>query len=72
MAALLDSAGEEAIDAGLAADLAKALPLEQKALAEDRDFYLECLNNFLLKDRRTKRDIRDGLILFWHVYVKIK
>lgn len=45
---------------------------EQKALETDAKLYLECLNNKLLKDRKTEREIRDGLILFHSVYKFIK
>jgi hypothetical protein len=37
---------------------------EQKALETDEKLYLECMNGKLLKDRKTKMEIHDGLILF--------
>ena len=43
---------------------------EQQALATDRDRYLECLVTPLC-ERRTQQQIRDGLILYWHVYRRI-
>ncbi len=72
IAAILLEDAQENVSKQLAADLAKTLPLEQKALAEDSALYLECLNNLPLKDRKTKQEIRDGLILFWNVYCHIK
>jgi hypothetical protein len=48
------------------------LETEEFLLERDREFYLECLNNKPLKDRKTEQEIRDGLILFWHVYVYIR
>ncbi len=48
------------------------LQQENSFLKEDRDLYLECLNNQPLKDRKTQQEIRDGLILFHHVYLFIK
>ena len=48
------------------------LQKEEQALKEDKDLYLECLNNKPLKDRKTEQEKRDGLILFWHVYMFIK
>lgn len=44
------------------------LPREQEHLSEDRELYLECLNNKPLSERKTEIEIRDGLILYWHVY----
>jgi hypothetical protein len=44
---------------------------EQQWLTTHRELYLECLNNKLLKDRKTDLEIRDGLILFWHVFRSI-
>lgn len=41
---------------------------EAKALQNAADLYLECLNGKPLKDRHTPQEIRDGLILFHHVY----
>jgi hypothetical protein len=50
----------------------KVLEMEQIALEKDSTLYLECLNNKPLKDRKTEQEIRDGLILFFHVYCQIK
>lgn len=33
--------------------------------------YLECLNNKPLSKRKTDVEIRDGLILYWHVWMVI-
>jgi hypothetical protein len=44
------------------------LPQEKEHLLKDRERYLECLNNKPLSERKTEREIRDGLILYWHVY----
>ncbi len=63
---------EDEIDAALARDLAATLPLEADPLANDTAFYLECMNNLPLKDRKTRQEIRNGLILFWNVYKHIK
>jgi hypothetical protein len=48
------------------------LAQEQAALLSDKEKYLECMNGFLLKDRKTPQEIRDGLILFWNVYRVIR
>lgn len=45
---------------------------ESRALDTDAALYLECLNNKPLRDRTTPQEIRDGLILFHHVYKFIK
>jgi hypothetical protein len=45
---------------------------EEQILLVDKEFYLECMNNKLLKDRKTEQEIKDGLILFHHVYKFIK
>jgi hypothetical protein len=44
------------------------LKCEEKWLQTHRDLYLECLNNKPLKDRKTDQEIRDGLILYHHVF----
>jgi hypothetical protein len=44
------------------------LKMEEQYLRTHRNLYLECLNNKLLKDRKTDEEIRDGLILFHHVF----
>lgn len=41
---------------------------ETVALKTDRDGYLECMNGLLLRDRKTAREVRDGLILYHHIY----
>lgn len=61
----------EEIPAQLLADKLAALPGEAAALASDSKLYLECLGR-PLKDRTTLKDIRDGLILYWHVYRVIR
>jgi hypothetical protein len=48
--------------------LKKELENEQKYLKNDRDRYLDCLNNKPLSDRITDLEIRSGLILYWNVY----
>ncbi len=48
------------------------LGAEAQALETDRDFYLECLHGQPLKDRTTPQEVRDGLILYWHVYRSIR
>lgn len=47
---------------------------EQKALQNDATLYLDCMNNKTFKQRTTPQEIRvrDGLILFHHVYMFIK
>lgn len=45
------------------------LKAEENWLAgKHRHLYLECLNGKLLKDRKTDQEIRDGLILYHHVF----
>lgn len=44
------------------------LDAEKIALEKDEIRYRECIGTKLLKDRVTPQEIRDGLILFWHVY----
>lgn len=45
------------------------LPAEESWLTgKHRDLYLECLNGKLLRDRKTDKEIRDGLILYHHVF----
>ena len=48
------------------------LEAERVALEIDRDLYLECLNGLPLKDRSTEQQVRDGLILYHHVYLVCK
>jgi hypothetical protein len=48
------------------------LTAESEYLRDDRDLYLECLNGKPLKDRTEKQEVRDGLILFHHVYEAIR
>jgi hypothetical protein len=48
------------------------LVAEEQALQHDRELYLDCLNDKPLKERQTPQEIRDGLILFHHVYRLIK
>ena len=48
---------------------AEMLDAEQVALANDRTFYLECMNNKLLRNRRGFTEVRDGYILYNHIYV---
>ncbi len=50
--------------------LKSQLSKEQEYLRVDRDRYLECLNGKPLKDRKTAQEIRDGLILYWNVYLR--
>jgi len=40
---------------------------ERLALETDRDLYLECMNGLPLKDRPQEK-MKDGFILFHHVY----
>lgn len=44
------------------------LKMEEKYLQTHSKLYLECMNNKPLKDRVTEQEIRDGLILFHHVF----
>ena len=44
------------------------LKMEEGFLKTHRNLYMECLNNKPLKDRKTDQEIRDGLILFHHVF----
>lgn len=49
--------------------LQSLLSCEENWLAgKHRDLYLECLNGKLLRDRKTDKEIRDGLILYHHVF----
>jgi hypothetical protein len=48
--------------------LQSQLANEQNYLLTDRDRYLDCLNGKPLKDRKTPEEIRNGLILYWHIY----
>jgi hypothetical protein len=50
----------------------ETLQAELQYLQDDRDLYLECLNDKPLKDRSTDQEIRDGLIIFHHVYLTIR
>ncbi len=44
------------------------LAAEDKALADDRELYLDCLNNKILRDRQAENEVRQGLILYHNVY----
>jgi hypothetical protein len=45
------------------------LKAEENWLAgKHHNLYRECLNDKLLKDRKTDQEIRDGLILYHHVF----
>lgn len=44
---------------------------EEQALQNDRELYLECLSGTPIKDRAVSQ-LRNGLILYWHVYQSIK
>ena len=50
----------------------EVLDAELQHLKDDGERYLECLNDKPLKDRTTAQEMRDGLILFHHVYLFIK
>jgi hypothetical protein len=52
--------------------LAGELENERLYLETDNEFYLECLNNKPLAERVTDLEVRDGLILYWHVYRHIR
>ena len=41
---------------------------EEIALRDNSELYLDCLNGKLLRDRKTPDEIRQGLILFHHIY----
>lgn len=41
---------------------------EKRYLEVDRERYMECMNNKPLSERTTDQDVRDGLILHFHVY----
>lgn len=41
---------------------------EKWMVGKHRNLYLECLNGKLLKERKTDQEIRDGLILYHHVF----
>jgi hypothetical protein len=45
---------------------------EKIALETDKALYLDCMNGRPFSERVTEQDIRDGLLLFWHVYTTIK
>lgn len=60
-----DSMNESMSDSEI---LKSQLANEQEFLKNDYDRYMECMNNKPLKDRKTPQEIRDGLILYWHVY----
>lgn len=45
---------------------------ERQILQSDRERYLDCMNQKLLKDRHTPQEVRDGLILFHNVYAKVR
>ena len=47
------------------------LEAEKQYLIDDRALYLECLNYLTLANRKTEREIRDGLILYHHIYQQI-
>ena len=44
--------------------------LDQEAgyLENDREYYLECMDGKPFADRHTYQEVRDGLIIFHHVY----
>lgn len=46
---------------------------EKNYLKNDRERYLDCMNGITLADRKGKtyQEVRNGLILYWHVYRKI-
>ena len=46
---------------------------EEKILnSEDKDLYLDVMNNNPMINRSTKEELRNGLILYWNVYRVIK
>lgn len=51
---------------------AEVLEGERIALRDDRELYLECLNGKPFCERKSPLEIRDGLILYWMVYYRIK
>jgi hypothetical protein len=53
-------------------DVKACLRIEELALKTDKAFYLECLNNLPLSNRKTEKEIRDGCILISMVYQAIK
>lgn len=54
-------------------DRAKFLtPYEEKFLEEDGEFYLECMHGKKLSTVKDRVEVRDALILFWHVYLECK
>jgi hypothetical protein len=44
---------------------------ESEYLETHKDLYSECLSDKLLKDRYTDQEIKDGLILFYNVFLRI-
>lgn len=50
----------------------EVLDAEAVALASDRELYMECMNGKGFDQRLTEQEIRDGLIIFHSVYMRIK
>lgn len=48
------------------------LAMEKEALMRDKKLYMECMNYRRFCDRETIEDQRQGLIIFWSVYIFIK
>lgn len=49
-------------------DMAIAQAIEDAVTPEQMELYLNCMDGFMLKDRTTARDIRDGCILIHNVF----
>ncbi len=49
-----------------------ALQIEKDVKADERDLYMECMNNKPMSKRETDQELHDGCILTHHVYLKCK
>ncbi len=53
-------------------EIVAILDKEKEYLKLDRSLYMECMNNKPLVARKTEQEKRDGLILFYNVYLVCK
>lgn len=53
-------------------DIRAALEVEESVGAEEMDLYLECLNELPMSRRATDQELRDGCILTFHVFARVR
>lgn len=51
------------------ADIELALKIEKSVKSDERALYLECMNNKPMSERVTPRELHDGCILTYSVFI---